>query len=308
MASSLLFNRVKVATATTGTGTITLGAAQTSFLTFANGGVANGNQVSYLIEDGTAWEIGTGTYTSSGTTLSRTVIKSSNSNTAITLSGTATVSLTALSTDIVTLDATQTLTNKTLTSPTVNTATISGGTVDNASVGATTTSTGAFTTLAASSTVSGTGFSTYLASPPAIGGTAAAAGSFTTVAASTSSSSLSFRNSSVNAIGSVTTALAINVASGDIVTATLGGNPTVSFTNVPASGIAVALTLIVTQDATGSRTISWPTAVVCDGGTRATNLKPLATASSVTIYSLFTSNGGTTWYTSRLNASAYANT
>ena len=37
----------------------------------------------------------------------------------------------------------------------------------------------AATTLSASSTVSGTGFSTYLASPPAIGGTAAAAGSFT---------------------------------------------------------------------------------------------------------------------------------
>ena len=47
-------------------------------------------------------------------------------------------------------------------------------------VGATTPATGSFTTLAASSTVSGTGFSTYLASPPAIGGTAAAAGTFTT--------------------------------------------------------------------------------------------------------------------------------
>jgi len=51
----------------------------------------------------------------------------------------------------------------------------------NGTVGATTPSTGAFTTLSASSTVSGTGFSTYLASPPAIGGTAAAAGSFTTL-------------------------------------------------------------------------------------------------------------------------------
>lgn len=39
----------------------------------------------------------------------------------------------------------------------------------------------AATTLSASSTVSGTGFSTYLASPPAIGGTAAAAGTFTTI-------------------------------------------------------------------------------------------------------------------------------
>ena len=51
-------------------------------------------------------------------------------------------------------------------------------------IGATTASTGSFTTLSASSTVSGTGFSTYLASPPAIGGTVAAAGSFTTLSAS----------------------------------------------------------------------------------------------------------------------------
>ena len=55
----------------------------------------------------------------------------------------------------------------------------------NGTVGATTPSTGAFTTLAASSTVSGTGFSTYLASPPAIGGTAAAAITGTTITANT---------------------------------------------------------------------------------------------------------------------------
>ena len=54
----------------------------------------------------------------------------------------------------------------------------------NGTVGATTPATGAFTTLSASSTVSGTGFSTYLASPPAIGGTAAAAGAFTSLSAS----------------------------------------------------------------------------------------------------------------------------
>ena len=45
---------------------------------------------------------------------------------------------------------------------------------------------GAFTTLSASSTVSGIGFSNYLASPPAIGGTTAAAGTFTTLVANTS--------------------------------------------------------------------------------------------------------------------------
>jgi hypothetical protein len=53
-------------------------------------------------------------------------------------------------------------------------------------IGSGTANTGAFTTLSASSTVSGTGFSTYLASPPAIGGTAAAAGTFTTLSGTTS--------------------------------------------------------------------------------------------------------------------------
>lgn len=46
-------------------------------------------------------------------------------------------------------------------------------------IGSGTASTGAFTTLSASSTVSGTGFSNYLLSPPAIGTTAPAAGKFT---------------------------------------------------------------------------------------------------------------------------------
>jgi hypothetical protein len=65
-----------------------------------------------------------------------------------------------------------------------NAAAITGGSINGTTVGASTASTGAFTTLSASSTVSGTGFSTYLASPPAIGGTAAAAGAFTTLSAS----------------------------------------------------------------------------------------------------------------------------
>ena len=51
-------------------------------------------------------------------------------------------------------------------------------------IGSTVAGSGAFTTLSASSTVSGAGFSTYLASPPAIGTTSAAAGAFTTLSAS----------------------------------------------------------------------------------------------------------------------------
>ena len=56
-------------------------------------------------------------------------------------------------------------------------ALVSGG----ASAAPSWSSVGTFTTLSASSTVSGTGFSTYLASPPAIGGTAAAGGAFTSL-------------------------------------------------------------------------------------------------------------------------------
>ena len=61
-----------------------------------------------------------------------------------TLAGNATITLPAATSALATLALAETFTNKTLTSPV-----ISGGTIDNASVGATTRSTGAFTTLVA---------------------------------------------------------------------------------------------------------------------------------------------------------------
>lgn len=94
-----LYNLARMSTATTGTGTITLGSAVTGFITFTAAGIADGDTVTYAIQDGSASEIGRGVYTASGTTLTRSVLKSTNSGSAINLSGQAQIFITPAAED-----------------------------------------------------------------------------------------------------------------------------------------------------------------------------------------------------------------
>lgn len=92
-----LADRVQETAAAPGTGTVTLAGAVTGYQSFATayaGLVAL--WVPYCITDGTNWEVGKGTYTVSGTTLTRdTIYSSSNSGSAVNFSGGVNVFVTA---------------------------------------------------------------------------------------------------------------------------------------------------------------------------------------------------------------------
>ena len=83
----VLADRVKETTTTAGTGTVTLAGASTGYQSFAAIGDANTTYYTIAGQTGSEWEVGIGTYASSGTTLARTaVISSSNSGSLVNFS------------------------------------------------------------------------------------------------------------------------------------------------------------------------------------------------------------------------------
>jgi len=132
----VLKDRVKEQTTTTGTGTITLGGSISGFESFAS--VGDGNTTYYAIVNQAAdeWEVGIGTYTASGTTLSRdTILESSNSDSAVNFSaGTKDVFVTYPSDKAIYEDA-------------AGGVDINGGTIDGTTIGGSSAAAGTFTTI-----------------------------------------------------------------------------------------------------------------------------------------------------------------
>ena len=97
-----------------------------------------------------------------------------------------------------------------------------------------------------------------------------------------------------NAIGNTIADQPIDITDGNVITATLNvATTTFTFSNPSASGSGCSFTLILTQDASGSRTVTWPGSVQW-----ASSTAPILSsgAADVDIFAFITVDAGTTWY------------
>lgn len=98
----------------------------------------------------------------------------------------------------------------------------------------------------------------------------------------------------VVALGNTGTAINLDVVSGNVFTATLNGNATITLRYPVATGSS-SFTLILTNDATPGRTVAWAGGTfLFPGG--AASLSRTTTANATDVWFFFTPNGGTTWY------------
>jgi hypothetical protein len=99
---------------------------------------------------------------------------------------------------------------------------------------------------------------------------------------------LKVKYATVNALGSVSGAQAMDFSLGNVVSITANGDLTLSITNPPASGKTGTLTLLLTNG--GAVSVTWPS-----GTTWLTGSAPSLTASGLDVLSFTTTDGGTTW-------------
>ena len=97
----------------------------------------------------------------------------------------------------------------------------------------------------------------------------------------------------VYSFGNTGTAATLALSNGNFVTATLTGNCTFTFSMTSVPSGAYSFTLVLANDGTGGRSITWPASVKWPNATVPTRT---TTASKTDVYTFFTYDGGTTWW------------
>lgn len=268
----VIADRVRETSTTTGTGTLTLDGAVTGFRTFSSA-VGDTNTCYYTITLGADYEIGVGTV-GAGTLARTTILKSSNSNNAVNFgAGTKDVFVTYAADKAVYKDA----------SNNVNAlGTISSGVWNGTEITVPYGGTGVATL---TGIVKGNGQSAFSA---AVAGT-----DYVTPTGTETLTNKTLTNPTVTNYvetpftANSSTAITLALTNGTVQIITLTGNATIT---MPTATSGKSFLLMLKQDGTGSRTVTWST-VKWPGGTAPTIT---STASKQDIFSFFAD--GTNWY------------
>jgi hypothetical protein len=304
----VLKDRVKETTTTTGTGAISLGGAVANFQAFS-AVLSNADTTYYAIVDttNTAFEVGLGTYASSGNTLTRTtVLESSNSGSAVNFgAGSKNIFIAYPAEKAVyeESDGSVLIENLELNANAIKSTDTNGniqlfpnGTGFTELYGNTNAGTIRFNCESNSHgvTVQGPAHSaaaTYTVKLPDTLGLTQASG----IVTSDANGVVSFDNGTIDEATSITSssnAATINLRDGNVFEHDLTENVTYTFSNPAASGRASAFILKVIQDSS-ARTITWPGSVDWPAATAPTLT---ATNNGVDVFVFFTIDGGTTYY------------
>lgn len=268
----VIADRVRETSTTTGTGTLTLDGAVTGFRTFSSA-IGDTNTCYYTITLGADYEIGVGTV-GAGTLARTTILKSSNSNNAVNFgAGTKDVFVTYAADKAVYKDA----------SNNVNAlGTISSGVWNGTEITVPYGGTGVATL---TGIVKGNGQSAFSA---AVAGT-----DYVTPSGSETLTNKTLTNPTVTNYvetpftANSGTAITLALTNGTVQIITLTGNATIT---MPTATSGKSFLLMLKQDGTGSRTVTWST-VKWPAGTAPTIT---STASRQDIFSFFAD--GTNWY------------